>query len=307
MAATVNVNGRVFDRDHAVISVFDHGFLYGEGVYETLRTYNGQPFLFDRHMARLRHSAEMLTLPVPLTDEEMLARCVETMRASGLGSDEQHEAYIRILVTRGVGELSYDPASCPEPSIVIITKPHVDPPSHVYERGVRAALVSTVRNHPGTVSPLIKSNNLLNNALAMQEAFRLGAFEGIMRNYRGELAECTQSNLFIVARGEVLTPPLDAGLLPGITREFLFEIAAEIGIRMRESVLRDEQLFEAHEAFLTSTTREVVPIVEVDDRKIGSGVPGPVTHALLASFRDRARRLSASMDGSMSRDQSVGS
>jgi branched-chain amino acid aminotransferase len=291
MAATVNVNGRVFDQDHAVISVFDHGFLYGEGVYETLRTYNGQPFLFDRHMARLRHSAGMLTLPVPLTGEDMLARCVSTMKAAGLGEQGQREAYIRIMVTRGVGELSYDPGSCPEPSVVIITKPHVDPPAHVYERGVKAALVSTVRNHPGTVNPLIKSNNLLNNALAMQEAFRAGAFEGVMRNYRGELAECTQSNLFIVSGGEVLTPPLDAGLLPGITREFLFEIGAEIGIRIREAVLRDEDLLAADEAFLTSTTREVVPIVQVDARKIGSGAPGPVTNALLVSFRDKAQRL----------------
>jgi branched-chain amino acid aminotransferase len=257
-------------------------------------------------MARLRHSADMLTLPVPIADEAMLSRCAKTMQAMGLGSPGQHEAYIRILVTRGVGELSYDPASCPDPTIVIITKPHVDPPAHVYERGVKAALVSTVRNHPGTVNPLIKSNNLLNNALAMQEAFRLGAFEGIMRNYRGELAECTQSNLFIVVGGEVLTPPLDAGLLPGITREFLFEIGVEIGIRIREAVLKDEDLFAADEAFLTSTTREVVPIVEVDVRKVGSGVPGPVTHALLASFRDRARRLSASIDGSVARDHTVG-
>ena len=291
MAATVNVNGRVFDQEHAVISVFDHGFLYGEGVYETLRTYNGRPFLFERHMARLRHSADMLTLPVPLKDEEMLRRCLETMRAAGLGEAGQREAYIRILVTRGVGELSYDPAACPEPSIIIITKPHVDPPAHVYDRGVMAALVSTVRNHPGTVNPLIKSNNLLNNALAMQEAFRLGAFEGVMRNYRGELAECTQSNLFIVSRGEVLTPPLDAGLLPGITREFLFEIGAATGIPFREAVLRDEDLFAADEAFLTSTTREIVPIVQVDARKIGSGLPGPVTRALLVSFRDSAQRL----------------
>jgi branched-chain amino acid aminotransferase len=291
MATTVNVNGRVLDQAHAVISVFDHGFLYGEGVYETLRTYNGRPFLFDRHMARLRQSADMLTLSVPLTDEDILVRCLKTMQAAGLAEQGEREAYIRIMVTRGVGELSYDPEACPEPSIIVITKPHVDPPAHVYERGVKAALVSTVRNHPGTVNPLIKSNNLLNNALAMQEAFRLGAFEGVMRNYRGELAECTQSNLFIVAGGEVLTPPLDAGLLPGITRGFLFEIGAEVGIRIRESVLRDDDLFAADEAFLTSTTREVVPIVQVDTRKIGSGMPGPVTHALLMSFRDSVQRI----------------
>jgi branched-chain amino acid aminotransferase len=291
MAATVNVNGRVFDQEHAVVSVFDHGFLYGEGVYETLRTYNGQPFLFDRHMRRLRKSAEMLTLAVPITNAEIDARFRETVRAAGLGDSPSREAYIRILVTRGVGELSYDPAACPTPSIVVIVKPHVAPPAEVFERGVKVALVEIVRNHPGSVSPLIKSNNLLNNALAMQEAFRRGGFEGVMRNYRGELAECTQSNLFIVKGGAALTPPIDAGLLPGITREFLFEIGAEAGIPVREAVLRDADLLGADEAFLTSSTREVVPIVQVDDRRIGAGIPGPLTRRLLDGFRRQAQAL----------------
>src|SRR5262249_7890250 len=172
MNAMVNVNGRIVDEEHASVSVFDHGFLYGEGVYETLRTYSGQPFLFDRHMRRLRSSAAMLALPVPLTDPELEARVRDTMRAAGLGDRNGNEAYIRMLVTRGVGELSYDPAACPEPTIVMIVKKHVDLAPGIYEHGVRVALVSIVRNHPGTVSPLIKSNNLLNNALAMQEAYR---------------------------------------------------------------------------------------------------------------------------------------
>src|SRR5437867_871781 len=291
MAATVNVNGQVFDQEHAVVSVFDHGFLYGEGVYETLRTYNGQPFLFDRHMRRLRKSAEMLTLGVPITNAEIDARFRETARAAGFGDSPAHEAYIRILVTRGVGELSYDPAACPTPSVVVIVKPHVAPPAEVFERGVKVALVEIVRNHPGSVSPLIKSNNLLNNALAMQEAVRRGGFEGVMRNYRGELAECTQSNLFIVKSGAALTPPIDAGLLPGITREFLFEVGREAGTSVREAVLRDADLFGADESFLTSTTREVVPIVQVDDRKIGAGIPGPVTLALLDGYRRKAHSL----------------
>src|SRR5262249_10184990 len=157
--------------------------------------------LFERHMRRLRHSAEMLALPVPVTDAQIDARFRETLRAAGLGDAPDRQAYIRILVTRGVGELTYDPAACPNPSIVVIVKPHVSPPREAFERGVRVALVPIVRNHPGSVNPLIKSNNLLNNALAMQEAFRRGGFEGVMRNYRGELAECTQSNLFIVQRG----------------------------------------------------------------------------------------------------------
>jgi len=291
MPATVNVNGRVFDQEHAVISVFDHGFLYGEGVYETIRTYNGQPFLFDRHMRRLRVSADMVALSVPLTNGEIDARVRETMRVARLGDVAEREAYIRVLVTRGVGELSYDPAACPTPSIVVIVKPHVNPAREAFDEGVRVALVPIVRNHPGSVNPLIKSNNLLNNALAMQEAFRRGAFEGVMRNYRGELAECTQSNIFVVKHGAALTPTVDSGLLPGITREFMFEIGGELGIPVREAVLHDADLLGADEAFLTSTTREIVPIVRVDDHTIGSGRPGPVTRALLEGFRRKADEL----------------
>jgi branched-chain amino acid aminotransferase len=291
MAAIVNVNGRVSGQKDAVVSVFDHGFLYGEGVYETLRTYNGQPFLFERHMQRLRTSAGMLALAVPLTDGEIDRRFRETVRAAGLGDAPSREAYIRILVTRGVGELSYDPSGCPDPTVVVIVKPQIDPPPEVFASGVRVALVPVVRNHPGSVSPLIKSNNLLNNALAMQEAFRRGGYEGIMRNYKGELAECTQSNLFIVKDGAALTPPIDAGLLAGITRAFLFEVGAEIGVPVREAVLRDADLFGADECFLTSTTRELVPIVKVDDSVIGSGAPGPITQALLDGYRRKAQAL----------------
>ena len=284
----VNVNGHLSDDAHATVSVFDHGFLYGEGVYETLRTYDGNPFLFARHMRRLRASASMLALTVPIDDAEIGIRFRDTMRAAGLGTSGR-EAYLRILVTRGVGELTYDPAACETPTVVVIAKAHVDPPADAFERGVTVALVGIVRNHPGSVNPLIKSNNLLNNALAMQEAFRRGAFEGVMRNYRGDLAECTTANLFVVKDGVAVTPPLDAGLLAGITREFLFEVGAGLGIPVRERALRDDDLFGADEAFLTSTTRELVPIVRVDDRVIGAGTPGPVTLALLDGFRRRAR------------------
>jgi branched-chain amino acid aminotransferase len=289
--ATVNVNGRTTDGKDAVISVFDHGFLFGEGIYETLRTYNGEPFLFDRHMRRLRRSAAMIDLALPLTDRQIAARFDETMSAAGLGPGGGGEAYIRLLVTRGIGDLTYDPAATPEPSFVVIVKPHVDLKPAVYETGVKVALVPVIRNHPDTVNPLIKSNNLLNCALAMQEAVRRGAFEGLMRNYRGELAELSTANIFVVKNGAALTPPLDAGLLPGITREFLFEVGAEAGVPVREQLLKDPDLFGADEAFLTSTTREVVPIVTVDDRTIGSGKPGPVTKALLQKFREKAESL----------------
>ena len=292
MAVFVNVNGRISPERDAVIPVLDHGFLYGEGVYETLRTYNGRPLLFDRHMRRLRQSSAMIHLPVPFTDQELERRMEETISvAAPAWPPDRREAYIRILLTRGVGDLSYDPATCPTPSVVIIVKPQVDPPPEVFDRGVKVALVDIVRNHPASVSPLIKSNNLLNNALAMQEAIRRGAYEAVMRNFRGELTECTQSNLFVVSAGDALTPPLEAGLLAGITRGFLFEAGREIGITVREQVLRDENLFGADEAFLTSTTREAVPIVRVDDKVIGDGKPGAVTRRLLDQFRRRANEL----------------
>jgi len=294
MSATVNVNGRITGERDAVVSVFDHGFLYGEGIYETLRTYHGRPFLYERHMRRLRNSARMIVLDVPFTDAELAARIGDTMAAAGLRGVE---AYIRVLVTRGVGELTYDPEATPTPSVVIIVKPQVDPAQEVYERGVRVVIVDVVRNHPDTVNPMIKSNNLLNSALAAQEAIRRGGFEGIMRNYRGDLSECTTSNLFIVKDGAALTPPLESGLLPGITREFLFDVGKDVGVAVREQVMRDEDLFGADEAFLTSTTRELVPIVTVDDRTIGSGRPGPVTKTLLEEFRRRARGLNAGRAG----------
>ena len=284
MSATVNVNGRITPDCEAVISVFDHGFLYGEGIYETMRTYAGRPFLFERHMRRLRRSASMIELTLPFTDEELAEQIRKTQSAAQLDG----EAYIRVLVTRGVGELTYDLKATPHPSIVIIVKPHVDPPAEIYEQGVRVVIVDVVRNHPASVNPMIKSNNLMNSALAMQEALRSNAFEGVMRNYKGELTECTTANLFVVNTDVACTPPLAVGLLPGITREFLFDVAATAGVKVEEKVLRDDDLFGADEAFLTSTTRELVPIVTVDDRTIGRGRPGSITWKLLNAFRHAA-------------------
>ena len=284
MSATINVNGRITDERDAVISVFDHGFLYGEGIYETLRTYHRRPFLYERHMRRLRRSAKMIELPLPFTDDELAAQVRDTQALAKIDG----EVYIRVLVTRGIGDLSYDLKATPKPSIVIIVKPHVDPPPGVYDAGVRVVIVDVVRNHPDSVNPMIKSNNLMNSALAMQEALRTDAFEGLMRNYRGELTEFTTANLFIVKRGVALTPPLEAGLLPGITREFLFDVGKDVGVDVREQALRDDDLFSADEAFLTSTTREAVPIVTVNDRTIGGGRPGPVTWKLLEEFRRQA-------------------
>jgi branched-chain amino acid aminotransferase len=281
MAATVSVNGHITGERDAVISVFDHGFLYGEGVYETLRTYRRKPFLYDRHVRRLRHSANLIALPVPFSDDDLAAGIEATMTAA----DFSGEAYIRILLTRGIGDLTYDPVATPEPSVVIIVKPHVDPPPEVYRDGVAVVIVDIVRNHPSSVNPMIKSNNLMNSALAMQEAIRRGGYEAVMRNFKGELTECAVANLFIARSGTVLTPPLSAGLLPGITREYLFEIARAEGVDVREATLRDEDLYGADEAFLTGTTREIVPIVRVNDKAIGNGAPGPVTRTLHDAFR----------------------
>jgi branched-chain amino acid aminotransferase len=285
MAATINVNGRITGERDAVISVLDHGFVYGEGVYETLRTYGGRLFLYERHMRRLRNSAAMIDLQVPFTDSELAAQIGATIAAADLGGKE---AYVRVLLTRGVGDLTYHLSATPTPSAVIIVKPLADAAPELYANGVKVVLVNVVRNHPASVNPMIKSNNLMNSALAAQQAFKRGAFEAVMRNYRGELTECATANLFVVKNGAALTPPLACGLLPGITREFLFEVGRDTGIEVREEVLHDDDLFGADEAFLTSTTREVLPIVTVGVRTIGTGQPGPITRSLLQQFRQRA-------------------
>jgi branched-chain amino acid aminotransferase len=290
----VNVNGRIVGEHEAMVSVFDHGFLYGEGVYEVCRTYHARPFLLDRHLRRMHDSAARIALPVPLADGDIADRIDETLEEAGLADPQGPDAYVRLLLTRGIGEMSYDPATCLQPSLVIIVKRFPPPPRDIYDLGVRVSIVSVVRNHPASINPLIKSNNLLNNALAMQQAIARGALEAVMRNHRGELSELSQSNLFVVRAGTAYTPPLDAGLLAGITREFLFEVARSIGVPMVEATLRDEDLLGADEAFFTSTTREVVPIVLVDEHRIGSGHPGPVTRALLHAFRREVETLSTS-------------
>jgi len=282
---TVYVNGRITPAAGAVIPVFDHGFLYGEGVYETLRTYNGEPFLFDAHMKRLRRSGAMIHLTIPGTDAEMLQKIRETMAAeAGL-----KEAYIRILVTRGVGELTYNLAATPTPSTVIIVKPFPEPPAAHFTEGISLAIVSVRRNHPSALNPRIKSNNLLNNALAMQEALRQGAEEALMLNQQDEVAECSQSNFFIVKDGKAITPPLTAGLLPGITREFVFEVARDAGVPAEERAISTADVWAADEAFITGTTREVTPVVKIDGRPFGNGRPGPITQKLLEIFRKKTR------------------
>ena len=284
LRGAVYVNGIIKPAAEAVVPVYDHGFLYGEGVYETLRTYKHRPFLYDRHMQRLRASAERIHLAAPFDDAAMSKWIEATVAAAG----ELTEAYIRILLTRGVGELNYDPRSTPHPTTVIIVKPLEEPPARVFTEGINICLVPILRNHPGSVNPLIKANNLLNNALAMQEANRRGGEEGLMCNYRGELSECSQANFFMVRDGVALTPQSEAGLLEGITRAFIFEVGKASGVDVREAVLTPDDLATADEAFITSTTRELSPVTKIDGRPVGSGTPGPVTNKLLEGYRRRA-------------------
>lgn len=287
----VYVNGRISRAEDAVVPVYDHGFLYGEGVYETLRTYNRVPFLYDRHVKRMRASAGHIQLSVPFSDDELAAWIADTIAAAGSSG----EAYIRVLLTRGVGELTYDVQATPVPSLVIIVKPLDEIPARVLSDGIKVALVPILRNHPGSVNPIIKSNNLLNNALAMQEANRHGADEGLMCNYRGELSECSQSNFFIVSKGAALTPTNEAGLLEGLTRNFLFEVGHEAGIDVRYATLHPGDLLSADEAFITSTTREISPVTSIDGRPVGNGKPGPVTKTLLDAYRRSAHALTQAL------------
>ena len=270
MEIAVNINGRLTDAANAAVSPLDRGFLFGEGVYETLRTYNRHPFLLNRHLARLRASADLISLKVPHDDDEYRDRLLETM--AGL-SDKKSELYLRILLTRGVGDLTYDPNTCPTPTVMMMARPYVETPTKTVDRGIKIVLSSIVRNHPQALNPRIKSNTLLNNALAMQEAIRAGADEALMCNYRGEIAECAQSNIFIVRDGIAQTPSLDTGLLEGVTRNFVFEVGEAANIPVRETMLLPADLTQADEIFITGTTREVLSVTSVDQTPVGDGRP----------------------------------
>ena len=289
MRGAVYVNGTISPADTAVIPVLDHGFMYGEGVYEVLRTYGGVPFLYHRHVTRLRNSAGYLHLDVPFDDRTLQSWIDQTAAAAAISGD----TYVRILLTRGIGDLTYDVRATPAPSIVIVVKPQEAPPARVRAEGIRIVLVPILRNHPGSVNPIIKSNNLLNNALAMQEAHRRGGEEALMCNYRGELSECSQSNVFLIRDGVALTPKSQAGLLEGITRAFLFEVGKEIGIEVKDTTLMPADLDSADEVFITSTTREISPVVRVDDRVIGDGRPGPITLQLWDAYHRRALEMTS--------------
>ena len=274
-----------FDVRDAKISIYYHGLLYGDGVFEGMRSYGGKVFRMQEHLDRLWESAHSLWLKIPISQEQMAAAVNETLKANGI-----KDGYIRLLVTRGVGTLGLDPNRCGEPGIVIITDHIALYPAEVYEKGLEIVSVSTIRNHPAALSPRIKSLNYLNNILAKIEGLKAGCVEALMLNIKGEVAECTGDNIFLVKGGVLLTPPLDAGILAGVTRGAVIELAAERHIETRQIPLTKHDVYIADECFLTGTAAEVVPVVKVDNRTIGSGTPGPVTRDLKERFQALARR-----------------
>ncbi len=280
-----SINGTVLPVEEARVSVLDNGFAFGDSVYEVLRTYGGRAFEPGRHFRRLRASAARLGIPVPDPDASLLAQ-VDAL----LARTTDPESYIRIVVSRGLGDCSYNFDRVQGPTVVMIQKPLPRPPAWHYESGIKVAAVDVRRNHPRALDPAIKSSNLLNNILAVREAQSRGAEEPLLLNQEGFLAEGASTNVFLVRGGTVATPPLSAGILAGITREVLLELLPTLGIPSREEPLRLADLLGADEAFITSTTREVVPVASVDDTTIGEGRPGPLTRRVMEAFRAYAPR-----------------
>lgn len=284
MALKVFISGKFYDKDDAKISVFDHGLLYGDGVFEGIRSYAGKVFRMRQHLDRLWDSAKAIWLTIPMTKEEMAAAIEETLRLNGI-----EDGYIRVVVTRGAGTLGLDPNRCSHPQVIIITDHISLYPKELYDRGLELITVSTIRNHPAALSPRIKSLNYLNNILAKIEGLQAGCIEALMLNHKGEVAECTGDNIFLVRRGELLTPPKEAGILEGITRDAVIELACESRIPVREIPLTKHDVYIADECFLTGTAAEVVPVVKVDSRPIGDGTPGPITRDLMTKFHGLTR------------------
>lgn len=284
MSRKVYINGQLVPKEEAVVSVFDHGLLYGDGVFEGLRSYNGKVFRLAEHVERLFDSARVIRLEIPLSQEAMAAAIDETVAANAI-----LDGYIRAVVTRGAGTLGLDPNRCSHPQVIIIADTITLYPHEFYENGLELITSSVIRNHPAALSPRIKSLNYLNNILAKIEGLKAGCVEALMLNHKGEVAECTGDNLFLVKRGRLLTPPLDAGILEGVTRNAVIELAREAGIEVAEPALTKHDVYIADECFLTGTAAEIVPVVRVDDRVIGDGKPGPITRELTKRFHELVR------------------
>jgi branched-chain amino acid aminotransferase len=274
-----SVNGIVVPAQEARVSVLDNGFAFGDSVYEVLRTYGGRAFEPGRHFRRLRASAARLDISVPASDASLLAQ-VDALLARVAGG----ESYIRIVVSRGLGDCSYNFDKVQGPTVVMIQKPLPPYPARHYSEGIKVAAVGVRRNHPRALDPAIKSSNLLNNILAMREAQSRGGEEPVLLNQGGFVAEGASTNVFLSRGGTVATPPLSAGILAGITREVVLELLPGLGIPFREEPLRLDDLLSADEAFMTSTTREIVPVRQVDETTIGHGRPGPLTRRVMEAF-----------------------
>lgn len=285
MGSFASVNGVVSPAEEARVSILDNGFTFGDAVYETLRTYGGRPFALDRHIARLRLSASRLGISIPQDDASLRGTLDELLARAA-----NPESFVRLIVTRGLGDISYHFERVKGPTVVMAVKPFEGFPESSYTEGVPLALVSVRRNHRDALDPAIKSNNLLNNVLAVREAQAKGAVEGILLNQAGQVAEGASTNVFLVKGGVAITPPLEAGILHGITREVVLELARQAGIPAREEAVTPEALRQADEVFITSSTREVMPARTIDDRPVGDGKPGPVTRALIAAYRAAIER-----------------
>jgi len=280
----IYLDGNFVDAADAKVSVFDHGLLYGDGVFEGIRLYDGNIFRLEEHLERLEYSARAILLPIPLNRAELSKATCETCRINGL-----KDAYIRLVVTRGVGDLGLAPWLCPKPSLFIIASGISLYPQEHYDNGLAIVTVPTRRIGPAALPATVKSLNYLNNIMAKIEARQFGALEAIMLNEQGYVAECTADNVFIVHRGELITPSASQGALKGITRGAILDIARDLSIPLRETDLTRYDIWCADECFLTGTGAEVIPVVKLDGRVIGSGKPGALTQRILASFRQRVR------------------
>lgn len=275
----IYIDGQFYPKEEAKVSVFDHGLLYGDGIFEGTRAYNGRIFEFDAHIDRLYASAKAIALEIPMSKEEMKRAHIETLRKNQLS-----DAYIRTIVTRGVGDLGLDPRKCSRPTVIIIADRISLYPEEFYEKGLKIITVPTRRNLPESVNPMIKSLNYLNNILAKIEANLSGAAEAIMLNQEGYVAECTGDNIFIIKGQTLATPLVTFGALKGITRGRVMKLAAELGLEVVETALTRYDIYVADECFLTGTAAEVIPVVEVDGRQIGDGKPGPYSRQLKEAY-----------------------
>jgi branched-chain amino acid aminotransferase len=283
-AMSIYIDGEYFAESDAKISVFDHGLLYGDGVFEGIRFYNGRVFRLEEHFERLWDSARSICLEIPISQKEMTDALLETIRKNDL-----KEGYVRLIVTRGVGNLGLNPAQCKRPSIIIIATTIALYPKEVCERGLTVVTCATRRTNPAALNPAVKSLNYLNNVMARIEANLAGADEALMLNEAGNVAECTADNVFVIKHEHIFTPPIAAGALRGITRSVVFQIAAELNLKIAETDITRHDVFVADECFLTGTAAELIPVIKADGRQIGEGKPGPITKKMIGRFHELTR------------------